>query len=175
MKKLFSIIFVLFIALSINSFVFAEESLSGNTGTKATVPQEIKDKRDQLRVLFDEAKAIKSQLEATKGQLKTRMSELRTGFKSMSEEDKAAAKEKFLELKVKISAYKAEIKTLRVQLHLKTEAMKLNWIKLREAMKALNFDAAGLTLDDMLQIKPSKNADLAKVLEIRTNILEELR
>ena len=175
MKKLISIIIALVMALSIGSFAFAEESTPGDTKTKAIAPQEIKDKKAQLKLLFDEAKAIRSQLEATKGQVRTRLTELKTEYKNMTGEEKAAAKEKLLELKEIIKADRAEIEALRVQLRLKTEAMKANWSKLKEAMKAGNYDVADLTLEDMLQIKPTKNVDLEKILEIRIKMLEEVR
>ena len=175
MKKLISIIIALVMALSIGSFAFAEESTPGDKVTKAAVPQEIKDKKAQLKLLFDEAKAIRSQLEATRGQVKTRLTELRTEFKNMTGEEKAAAKEKLLALKEIIKADRAEIEALRVQLRLKTEAMKANWSKLKEAMKAGNYDVADLILEDMLQIKPTKNVDLEKILEIRIKMLEEVR
>lgn len=174
MKKLISIIIALVMVLSISSFAFAEENTSGNTETKAAVPQEIKDKKAQLKVLFEEAKAIRSQLEVTKGQMKTHLTEMKAEYKNMTGEEKAAAKENFLSLKEIIKADRAEIEALRVQLRLKTEAMRANWTKLKEAMKAGNYDVADLTLENMLEIKPAKNIDLAKILEIRMKMLEEV-
>jgi peptidoglycan hydrolase CwlO-like protein len=172
MKKLISIIIALVMTLSISSIAFAEETTPGNTDTKVTVPQEIKDKKAQLKALFEEAKAIGSQLEATRGQVRSRLAEMKDKLKSMTKEVKAAAKEEFLALKEIIKADRAEIEALRAKLRLKTEAMQANRTQLREAMKADNYDTAEFILDDMLQIKADKNTDLENILELRLKMLD---
>lgn len=175
MKKLISIIAALVMTFSISSFAFAEEVTPGTTVTKAAVPQEIKDKRAQLKVLFDEAKAIRSELEATRGQIRTRLDDLKAKLKDMNKEERAAAKEALLALKEKIKADRAEIESLRAQLRLKHDAMTAKRSLLKEAMKAGNYDTAGSTLNDMFQIKTDKNTDLDALLELKIKILDEFK
>lgn len=175
MKKLISIIIALVMTMSISSFAFAEESTPAATGSKAAVPQELKDKKVQLKTLFEEAKSIRNQLETLRGQVKTHLEVLRAALKNMAKEEKVAAKEHIIELREKIKDERAEIEALRAQLRLKTEAMQANRNELKEAIKGSDYITASLILDEMIQIKTEKNTDLRKILDLKSKIIDEVK
>jgi chromosome segregation ATPase len=181
MKKLISIAIALVMSLSISSFAFAGEATTGTAPVKtsepakAAVPQEIKDKKVQLKALFDKAKSTRSELETTKSQIKAIVAKTKADIKSMTAEEKAAAKAELLALKEKIKANKTEIEALGAELKAKRELMSTNRTQLKEAIKATNFDIAGVTLDTMLKVKAEKNADLEKLLDLRIKTLDAIK
>lgn len=181
MKKLVSIIIAVVLTLSVSSFAFAagEESagtaVKTGTAEKAAIPQEIKDKRADLKALFEKAKAIRSDIEATRGKVKARLAEIKAEFKNMTPEEKKAAKADLQALRAKLKDYRSQIEAIRADLKAKTEAMATNRTQLKEAVKSASYDTAGSILDTMLKIKAEKNTDLEKLLDTRIKMLDEMK
>ncbi len=175
MKKLVTLVIALVMSLSVGSFAFAAEAAPADKPAKAAVPQEIKDKKVQLKALFEVSKATRSELETTLSQIKASLAKIKADIKGMTAEEKAAAKVELKALKEKIQVNKAEIEALRADLKVKTELMKTNRTQLRSAVKASDFDTAGTTLDTMLKIKAEKNIDLEKLLDLRIKALDEIK
>lgn len=175
MKKIITVIIALVMTMSMSSFAFAEENTSPTTRTKAAVPQELTDKKAQLKALFEDAKSIRSELETLKGQLRIHMTELRDALEDMQKEEKAAAKEHIKELWGKIKDERAEIEALRAQLKLKREAMLAHRTELKEAVKSANYDTAISILNEMIQIKTEKYADLRNMLDLKTKMIDEVK
>jgi TolA-binding protein len=185
MKKLLSIIIMLAVTLSVTTFAFAEDNSSvgatgstvGNTAVKANtaIPQEILDKRAQLKTLYDEAKSIRGELIALQGQVRSKLVELRTELKNLPKEDRAAAREHLKLLNKNISAERSEAEVLRSQLKSETVTMQAFRAQLKVAIKAKDFGKAATILDGMISQKTTKNADLNKLLDIRNSMLNEFQ
>lgn len=175
MKKLVTLAIVLVMSLSVGSFAFAAEAAPANTPAKAAVPQEIKDKKVQLKALFDTAKATRAGIKDTRDQVKAILAKIKTDIKNMTGEEKAAAKAELMAMKEKIKADSTEITALRAELKAKRELMKTNRVQLKEEVKAADYDTASTTLDNMLKIKAEKNADLVKLLDLRIKALDAIK
>lgn len=175
MKKIISIIIALVMSMSISSFAFAEKGTTPAAGSKAEVPQELKDKKAQLKALFEEAKSIRSELETLKGQIRTHLAELRDVLKDMPKEEKAAAKEHIKELWGNIKNERTQIEALRAQLKLKTEAMQVHRAELKDAVKGAEYDTAISIIDKMIQIRTEKISDLQNILDLKNKMIDEVK
>lgn len=175
MKKIISIVIATVMSLSISSFAFAAEAAPADTKTKAAIPQDIKDKKVQLKALFDSAKATRGGLKSTNDQIKAVLAAMKADIKDMTPEEKAAAKAELVALKEKIKTDSTEAKALRDDLKAKGELMASNRTQLKASVKAADFDAAGTILDTMLNVKTEKNADLVKLLDLRIKALDAIK
>jgi len=169
------IMVTLALILSFTSFTFAMETRARDTKTGISVPQEIKDRKEQLKNLFAEAKSIREKLKAIKGEVKERVAQIKDTFANMSGEEKAEAKEKLKALKAVIEADRLEIKVIRSQLKTMTEQMKVYRVQLKEAMGAKDYTKVSAILDSMIKLKTEKNTKLNQLMELKKNMIEKIK
>lgn len=176
MKKLVCMIVALAVTLSLTSVAFAAETAAGTEkAARVSVPQEIKDKKEQLVKLYQEARSLREKLQSTKGVIRDGLAAIKDTFEGLNEEEKAEAKVVLKALREGLKSDRAEVKAVRSELVSMTERMRAFRTELKAAMAAKDYTKAATLLDNMIQLKGEKNAKLKQLVELRDRMLDKVK